>query len=84
MSHFYCIVCLPMFLLNLVTGIEAVFLSCFFRNQGGGVGVPYISHFTLPLLYFCSSLTPACLSSHSIAGTAVLLGVAVPTQSAKG
>ena len=34
MSYCYCVVCLPMFLLNLVTGIGAVFLSCFFHNGG--------------------------------------------------
>ena len=39
MSSFYCVVCLFIFLLNLVTGIGTVLLSCFFSNRGGGVSL---------------------------------------------
>ena len=70
--------CLFANLLNLVAIFETVFLSCFFRNRGRGGAPLLLAFLPYPLLYFSSSLAPACLSGHSIAGTAVLLGVAAP------
>ena len=57
MLYFYCVVCLPMFLLNLVTGIGAVFLSYFCRNGGGGVSL-ILASLPYPCISVLASLLP--------------------------
>ena len=75
--------CSPAYVsLNSVTGVEIVYFFSF--SFGGGGGLCLLAILPYPLQSFPSSLTPSCLSGHSIAGTAVLLGVAVPPQSPTG
>ena len=81
----FCIVALFTYayvLLNSVIIVIVKIVFFFFLSLGGGgcllAILPYL------LLSFPSSLTPSCLSGHSIAGRSVLLGVAFPPQSPTG